>query len=135
MTNTGLIKAMVMVTVIIWFTLILPISRQVKHSTKKYFWCTLLTITYRILYYLCFQTCYKDCCSYSRQGTDRLIAQKDYCMDTLSKLVPLADATLEITSLVVPQANWARTGKNIVSLMSDLLRSSHGMRSGRSPER
>ena len=69
------------------------------------------------------------------QGTDRLIAQKDYCMDTLSKLVPLADATLEITSLVVPQANWARTGKNIVSLMSDLLRSSHGMRSGRSPER
>ena len=56
-------------------------------------------------------------------------------MDTLSKLVPLADATLEITSLVVPQANWARTGKNIVSLMSDLMRSSHSMRSGKSPER
>ena len=77
----------------------------------------------------------KYCWLHSRQGTDRLIAQKDYCMDTLSRLVPLADATLEITSLVVPQANWARTGKNIVSLMSDLLRSSHSIRSGRSPER
>ena len=41
-------------------------------------------------------------------------------MDALAKLVPLADATLEITSLVVPQANWARTGKNIVSLLTDL---------------
>ena len=41
-------------------------------------------------------------------------------METLSKLVPLADTALEITSLVVPQANWARTGKNIVSLLSDL---------------
>ena len=56
-------------------------------------------------------------------------------MDTLSKLVPLADATLEITSLIVPQANWARTGKNIVSLLSDLSRSGNSSRSGRSYER
>ena len=41
-------------------------------------------------------------------------------METLSKLVPLADTALEITSLVVPQANWARTGRNIASLLSDL---------------
>ena len=56
-------------------------------------------------------------------------------MDTLSKLVPLADATLEITSLIVPQANWARTGKSIVSLLSDLSRSGNSSRSGRSYER
>ena len=66
---------------------------------------------------------------------DRLIAQKDYCMDTLSKLVPLADATLEITSLVIPQANWARTGKNIVSLLSDLSRSSNNLGNSRNYER
>jgi hypothetical protein len=41
-------------------------------------------------------------------------------METFSKLVPLADTALEITSLVVPQAQWARTGKNIASLLSDL---------------
>ena len=69
------------------------------------------------------------------EGKNRLISQKDYCMDTLSKLVPLADATLEITSLIVPQANWARTGKNIVSLLSDLSRSSSNLRSSRSYER
>ena len=41
-------------------------------------------------------------------------------METLSKLVPLADAALDLTSLAVPQASWARTAKNIVSLLMDL---------------
>ena len=49
-------------------------------------------------------------------------------METLSKLVPMADAALEISSLLVPQANWARTGKNIISLLSDLSRSSGDIR-------
>ena len=55
-----------------------------------------------------------------RQNKDKLIAQKDICMEALSKLVPLADTALEITSLVVPQAHWAKTGRNIASLLSDL---------------
>jgi hypothetical protein len=49
-------------------------------------------------------------------------------METLSKLVPMADAALETSSLVVPQANWARTGKNIISLLSDLSRSTRDTR-------
>ena len=49
-------------------------------------------------------------------------------MDTLSKLVPLADVTLEITGLVIPQANWARTGRNIVSLLTDLSCSTKGLK-------
>ena len=64
-----------------------------------------------------------------RQNKNKLIAQKDLCMESLSKLVPLADAALELTSLAVPQASWARTAKNIVSLLMDLSYSG-GVRSG-----
>ena len=56
-------------------------------------------------------------------------------MDTLSKLVPLADATLEITALIIPQANWARTGKNIVSLLTDLSCSTKGFTGADNSER
>ena len=63
-----------------------------------------------------------------RQNKNKLIAQKDLCMESLSKLVPLADAALELTSLAVPQASWARTAKNIVSLLIDLSHSG-GVRS------
>ena len=47
-------------------------------------------------------------------------------METLSKLIPLADTMLEITSLVVPQVSWARNVKNIVSVLGDLSSSSPG---------